>query len=186
METQDEVFPVAATHEQIKQWREDVLPRLERILEKHLPVEESVSIDLLGIGTCQKKCRPTIVVTCKSRRFVKDILKKFAYDRTAFSLKVRKGSVQRSSCRGGGDRDSKHQERPLPGASIGACRDGVPLPAATYGGLVLVDERPYGLTVHHLVDTEEEQNTWGVGELVETYAGCHSAVDVDVSKIHVR
>ncbi|KAI5837881.1 hypothetical protein DFP73DRAFT_285051 [Morchella snyderi] len=162
-EIRSEVFPVMATQEQITQWQKEILPRLERILEKHLPAEESVSIDLLGIGTSRDKSRPTIVVTCKSSRSVKLHLKRFPYDRTVFGLKVRKGSVQRSS--GGSGRIaaqySRHQEKPLPGASIGACLDGNPLPAATYGGLILVDNKPYGLTVHHLVDPDEQTDGGG-------------------------
>lgn len=166
------VYPVQATPSTIALWRETLLPHLERILELQLPKRESASIDLLGIGTSREDSRPTIVITCQSVRQLKGYLQKqFVYDAQLFDLKIRKGEVRRSTGRRAREMRSTrrstgsfiqdcpnraYQERPLSGASIGACLDGRPLPPGTYGGLILVDGQPYGMTVHHLLDPESD------------------------------
>ena len=48
-----------------------------------------------------------------------------------------------------------HQERPLCGASIGAFR-GEHLPPVSYGGVILVDDEPLGMSVHHLLDAPSD------------------------------
>lgn len=170
------VYPVQAATATIKLWQEILLPHLERILEHHLPKNESASIDLLGIGTSRENSRPTIVITCQSIQQLKGHLRKqFVYDNGLFDLKIRKGEVRRSTGRRAREirnpRSARrstgsfiqdcpnraYQERPLSGASIGACLDGRPLPPGTYGGLILVDGKPYGMTVHHLLDPECEE-----------------------------
>lgn len=171
------VYPVQATASTINLWQETLLPHLERILEHYLPKKESASIDLLGIGTSRENSRPTIVITCQSVRQLKGYLQKqFIYDQGAFDLKIRKGEVRRSTGRRARETrtlrstrrstgsfihdcpNRAYQQRPLSGASIGACLDGRPLPPGTYGGLILVDGQPYGMTVHHLLDPESEED----------------------------
>lgn len=171
------VYPVQATASTISLWQETLLPHLERILEHYLPKKESASIDLLGIGTSRENSRPTIVITCQSVRQLKGYLRKqFIYDESAFDLKIRKGEVRRSTGRRARETrnhrstrrstgsfiqdcpNRAYQQRPLSGASIGACLDGRPLPPGTYGGLILVDGQPYGMTVHHLLDPESEDD----------------------------
>jgi len=92
-----------------------------------------------------------------------------------FDLKVRKGAVRRSSgrrcCRRlasrsfSGSRYStsiavnrERQQKPTSGASIGACRDGEDLPPGTFGGVISVDGKLYGMTVHHLLDPLSEED----------------------------
>lgn len=48
-----------------------------------------------------------------------------------------------------------HQERPLCGASIGAF-NGEHLPPVSYGGVILVDDEPLGMSVHHLLDAPSD------------------------------
>lgn len=169
-----QIYPVKADASEIKLWQEELLPRLEKILERHLPLTETASIDLLGIGTSREESRPTIVVTCQNTRQVKAHLRKrFSYDENIFDLKIRKGIVSRSSERVRRAREKRrarrstgslfndcpnreYQPQPLSGASIGACLDGKPLPPGTYGGLILIDGKPYGMTVHHLLDPESD------------------------------
>lgn len=156
------VYPVQADSHTIKLWQEKLLPQLEKILERHLPKTESASIDLLGIGTSRETSRPTIVVTCESVRQVKvHLRKRFTYDEDKFDLKIRKGSVRRSTGRRAREKrnairrstgsfhqdcpNRAYQPQPLSGASIGAFLDGRPLPPGTYGGLILVDGQPYGI-----------------------------------------
>ncbi|KAI1335694.1 hypothetical protein F5Y15DRAFT_238518 [Xylariaceae sp. FL0016] len=97
---------------------------------------------------------------------------------TGLALKVCRGSVlrsrkdpTRSMAKGsgsgipGGDRDMAEEDteditaanpdfqpRPLNGASIGAWIGDKHLPPVSFGGLIIVDEKPYGMTVHHMLD----------------------------------
>lgn len=49
------------------------------------------------------------------------------------------------------------QERPLNGASIGAWIGDRHLPPVSFGGLVVVDDKTYGMTVHHMLDDEDAE-----------------------------
>jgi hypothetical protein len=53
-----------------------------------------------------------------------------------------------------------HQHRPMCGASIGAYH-GQHLPPVSLGGIILVDGKPYGLTVHHMLDAPSESGSDG-------------------------
>ncbi|KAF2490603.1 hypothetical protein BU16DRAFT_159462 [Lophium mytilinum] len=61
------------------------------------------------------------------------------------------------------DRDH-YQQRPVCGASIGAYRDGLHLPPATFGGIVLVDGKHYGLSVHHMLEVPSDDEESDDGE----------------------
>lgn len=50
----------------------------------------------------------------------------------------------------------EYQERPKNGASIGAWIGDRHLPAVSFGGLVLIDDKPYGMTVHHMLDNPDQ------------------------------
>ncbi|GAP91092.2 putative het-s domain protein [Rosellinia necatrix] len=98
---------------------------------------------------------------------------------TNISLKVCRGSVVRSrkgpptrSMAGGGGQDTSsqrnddnrdepaespaanpdYQEKPRNGASIGAWIGDKHLPPVSLGGVIIVDDKPYGMTVHHMLD----------------------------------
>ncbi|KAI0392205.1 hypothetical protein F5Y17DRAFT_478036 [Xylariaceae sp. FL0594] len=45
-----------------------------------------------------------------------------------------------------------YQERPQNGASIGAWIGNKHLPPVSLGGVIIVDDKPYGMTVHHMLD----------------------------------
>jgi len=51
-----------------------------------------------------------------------------------------------------------YQQRPMCGASIGAYRR-EHLPPVSLGGIVLVDGEPYGLTVHHFLDSPSDDES---------------------------
>ncbi|KAI9799982.1 MAG: hypothetical protein M1833_003511 [Piccolia ochrophora] len=172
------VHAVYIPTEQVQMWHRVLLPRLEHILEKTLKdPAETFTIDLLSVGETRTSAKPTIIVTTPSAGKVKSILKRnFKYDRSIFDLKVRKGRLRRSSAmksrrrralprrsaknRNIPDEDSSklpdenplHQMRPLCGASIGAYVNDLHLPAVSFGGVVAIDEKPYGMTVHHILD----------------------------------
>ncbi|CAO2652178.1 Nn.00g004610.m01.CDS01 [Neocucurbitaria sp. VM-36] len=52
-----------------------------------------------------------------------------------------------------------HQPRPLCGASIGAFNNGEHLPPVSYGGVILVDDEPLGMSVHHLLDAPSDDES---------------------------
>ncbi|KAH7043992.1 hypothetical protein B0J12DRAFT_712263 [Macrophomina phaseolina] len=159
------------------EWDQTILPRLMRICEKALrDSPESSSIDLFGIGPSPSDAKATIVVTCASTAKVKAALaKKFNYDRALFDLKVHKGRIKRSKLtrstrrrrapfRSMMDEDEVpalngcFQQRPVCGASIGAY-NGEHLPPVSYGGVVLVDDEPFGMSVHHMLDAPSEDES---------------------------
>ncbi|KAI9815486.1 MAG: hypothetical protein M1827_002620 [Pycnora praestabilis] len=171
------VHPVKIPLSQLDEWHGTILPRLEQVLKKALKDSpETVSMDLIGIGEFQHTARPTIFVTCTSVAKVKGALnRRLKYNKEVFDLKVRKGKIRRSkmarkkrrlphrsAMSNSSEHDQQpaknpfHQERPLCGASIGAFKDEDHLPPVSYGGVVLIDGEPFGMTVHHLLDAPSE------------------------------
>ncbi|KAI8954023.1 hypothetical protein F4801DRAFT_70231 [Xylaria longipes] len=157
---------------------------LRQFYRKH---PESVEISLESIGESPQKATPTVLVVCTSVNKVRAILNKklgilFDGTTTNISLKVCRGSVVRSrkgptrsmakddrpdaSSRHGGDDDESqetpaanpdYQEKPQNGASIGAWIGDKHLPPVSLGGVIMVDEKPYGMTVHHMLDDPDRR-----------------------------
>lgn len=135
---------------------------------------ESVEISLVSMGETAQETRPTILAICTSVEKVKGILKKyFSYDKSAYDLKVRKGKVLRSRkkhlpCRSMADTldihglepaaNTDHQIFPHFGASIGACVEGRNLPPVSFGGTVEIDGVVYGMSVHHMLDEDNDSD----------------------------
>ncbi|KAK7511725.1 uncharacterized protein IWZ02DRAFT_93454 [Phyllosticta citriasiana] len=167
------------------EWGHVLLPRLIRICERALKdSDESSSIDLFGIGPSLAEARPTIVITCSSTGKVKAALtKRFNYDKTIYDLKVHKGKIRRSklSRPDSGFRKKRrpapatyrsmahdengmpainklYQQRPVCGASIGAF-NGEHMPPVSYGGVVLVDGEPFGMSVHHMLEVPSDDES---------------------------
>ncbi|KAI0128289.1 hypothetical protein BJ170DRAFT_594147 [Xylariales sp. AK1849] len=163
----------------VEQWNTTVMPQINLALRhfcrKH---PESVEISLESIGESPQRTIPTVLIVCTSVNKIRAILKKklgILFDgTTGFALKVCRGSVVRSR-KGGSvtrsmaaERDgSEHQEeqaaanpsyqeRPQNGASIGAWIGHRHLPAVSFGGLITVDDKTYGMTVHHMLDDQEQ------------------------------
>lgn len=162
------LYPVKFSDEIVNEWHEKILPRLERVIERTLrDSDETVSIDLVAVGETEEKTRPTIFVTCSSVPKVTAALqRRFKYDPAVYNLHVRHGRVRRSKLNRSSRRrrpphrsmmntddfqgdmhvmNPYHQERPVCGASIGAFR-GQHLPPVSYGGVVLVDDEPLGMS----------------------------------------
>jgi hypothetical protein len=147
------------------------MPHINHVLRgfyKKYP--ESVEISLESIGESPTTTKPTILVICSSVNKVRSILKKsLVYDKSTYGLKVCRGKVLRSRKQGarrsmakefGGDMkpaNADHQERPSNGASIGAYVGERHLPPVSFGGLIMVDNKPYGMTVHHMLDDPEAE-----------------------------
>ncbi|EKD21155.1 het-s domain containing protein [Drepanopeziza brunnea f. sp. 'multigermtubi' MB_m1] len=158
-------FPsVRIDQERLDFWHSGLIPHINHVLRNfYKKYPESVEISLESIGESPSRTQPTILVICTSVNKVRSILgKSLVYDRATYGLKVCRGKVVRSRKRprrstAGEFGTSKavnieHQERPLNGASIGAYVGERHLPPVSFGGLVVVDGKPYGMTVHHMLD----------------------------------
>jgi hypothetical protein len=154
-------------------WHTGLMPHINHVLRNfYRKYPESVEISLESVGESPTTTKPTILVICTSVNKVRSILKKsLVYDKNVFGLKVCRGKVVRSRKRGARRSMAKeypgelkavnpdHQVRPTNGASIGAYIGERHLPPVSFGGLIMVDNKPYGMTVHHMLDdpsSEEE------------------------------
>lgn len=158
--------------EAVEHWNSILMPQINQALRHfYRKNPESVEISLESIGDTQKDTKPTVLVVCTSVSKVKGILRRklgALFDGTSgYPLKVCRGSVLRSRLDGTGTKRSMapsetadvvaaanggFQERPLNGASIGAWVGDRHLPPVSFGGLVVVDNKTYGMTVHHMLD----------------------------------
>ncbi|KKA28112.1 hypothetical protein TD95_002314 [Thielaviopsis punctulata] len=154
---------------------------LKQFYRKH---PETVEISLESMGTSPAKTKPTVLIVCSSVAKVKAILKRKLGDLfddetgMGFGLKVCSGKLVRSqhgnaeSSRAGSGsganasadahqdaRNSGYQAQPSNGASIGAWTGDRHLPPVSFGGLVMVDNKPYGMTVHHMLDEPDVHET---------------------------
>lgn len=163
---------VKVSQEHLDYWHDVLMPRINVALRGfYRKYPESVEVSLERIGQNVQESKPTILVVCTSVGKVRSILKRsFDYDSATYGLFVCRGKIlrsrkdrpKRSMDRHTTDANSiqplnkEYQERPLNGASIGAYIDGNPLPPVSFGGLIMIDNKPYGLTVHHMLDDGED------------------------------
>ena len=155
--------------------------RLTKIVSKALRnSKESSSIGIESTGETEDTARPTLCVMCTSTKRVQKVIEKcFTFDRSTFDLIVMRGGICRSKLNTQGDEprrsirtssadqpaeNSSHHTRPICGASIGAYKDDEHLPPVSFGGIVLVDGEPYGMSVHHMLeqpDCDEDDDAYG-------------------------
>ena len=150
-------------------WNNTMCPKLDRMLQKVIDRWESYSIDLFMSGETPEAARPTIYMMCVSTDKARKALQYLNRDKNLFDIKVVKGQITRSKA-GKRRRPAKkgkqpapqkslsyrrYQQRPACGASIGAYLDSHHLPPVSFGGTVLVDGEPYGMSVHHMLENEE-------------------------------
>ncbi|MCJ1481713.1 hypothetical protein MMC06_001872 [Schaereria dolodes] len=164
-------------------WRCEMFPKLDRILKKAISRWETLNIELLMAGEASDVARPTIYVECLSTDKVRRILRHLNKDLRLFEIKVVTGQLIRSKA--GKKRRKKaqkasepttpnvnfsnqedhnadkllnpnYQQKPTCGASLGAFRGGKHLPAVSFGGTVLVDGAPFGMSVHHMLEDDDE------------------------------
>ena len=164
---------IAIPQQQLDEWNTTLMPRISRLLQKALnDSPESCSAGLMVSGETRQSAKPTVCVTCCNVQKVRSFLKQhFKIDKKCWDVLVMRGEVRRSKASGKKRRPRKDksktnvqkdlnpsfQQRPLCGASIGAFRNMEHLPPVTYGGAVLVDGEPYGMTVHHMLDLPSDE-----------------------------
>lgn len=173
-------FPLLDIPQAIRDdWEYKTAVKLARLCTKALKGSpESSSICLTSYGETPETARPTYHITCRSTQKVKQVLKKhFRCDPRSCYVIVDKGQITR--CRkarresaaqqavrsmvprfeqepDAGNPD--YQPQPMCGASIGAYRDESHLPPVSFGGLVNVDGRAYGMSVHHMLEADESDD----------------------------
>lgn len=162
--------------EVIHQWNTVFMPQINNVLRRfYRKSPESVEVSLESIGESPQKTRPTVLVVCTSVGKIRAILKRklgSLFDGAGgVALKVCRGRVLRSrnerpsrsmAKSTAGDHEQVvaanpgYQERPTNGASIGAWIGDRHLPPVSLGGIIMVDDRQYGMTVHHMLDDPEQ------------------------------
>ncbi|KAK4135241.1 hypothetical protein BT67DRAFT_448882 [Trichocladium antarcticum] len=175
---------IALAPEMVERWNTVFMPQINGALRHfYRRNPESVEISLESIGESAQRTRPTVLVVCTSVGKVKAILKKkleSLFDGTwGVGLKVCHGQVFRSrkeqsrrsmakaAAAADADADADgpreivaanpdYQERPKNGASLGAWIGDRHLPPVSLGGLIVVDGRQFGMTVHHMLDDPEQ------------------------------
>ncbi len=177
------IWTVPPPKEVLDEWNGGLLPCLERIMNRTVKnIRESFSADLMMVGQTSECLRPTVIVTCASVREVRAAIHRhLKYDNNLFDVKIRKGEISRSKDSSGrrrrrqrcmpqrsaksSDSDSTferpamnpfYQQQPACGASIGAFRDNEHLPPVSLGGVILLDGKPYGMTVHHMLEAPSD------------------------------
>ena len=182
------------------EWDQRYAVQLARLTERALGNStESSHIGLTMYGETPETARPTFVITCKSTAKVKQVIKRyFKYDAAIYDVRVKRTTSEIRRCR----RSKRHgdsaayrsmapmagcldkaanpdyQERPLCGASIGAYRDDEHLPPVSFGGVVLVDGIAYGMSVHHMLEPNDDED-----EEEDAEAGASQDSDSDTSSI---
>lgn len=168
---------VEIPQEHLNEWNFHMMPKLSRLLQKILKdSSESCSASLMMTGETVDTAKTTICVTCSNVKKVRAALKKyFELDKEDWELIVLRDDIRRSKVPRRRRRKPKsagpvntsepnsqlwlnphYQQRPLCGASIGAFRNEEHLPPVSYGGAILVDGMPFGMTVHHMLDAPSD------------------------------
>ena len=159
----------------LDEWNTFLMPRLSKLLQNVFQGSpESCSASLMMIGKTPEQAKTTICIQCADVARMKDSLKKCFRAKKGWAVVVLKGDIRRSGKKKGCKkklenivdgvmRDGKsctdfYQEKPRCGASIGAFRDNEHLPPVSFGGTILVDGQPYGMTVHHMLDVPNDDD----------------------------
>ena len=173
-------FPqIALPQAVVDDWHKRASIQLAKLVEKALKGSpESSSIALTAYGETPETARPTFLVCCTSTARVKHVLKhRFKFDSSICDVRVKKDEIRRcrKSRRGPRNEEAQrsmapsygevwqtasnpdYQERPLCGASIGAFRGEEHLPPVSFGGVVVVDGTSYGMSVHHMLEAEDDE-----------------------------
>jgi hypothetical protein len=171
----------------LDQWNTVVMPKLGKMLNTALKdTPESCSLSLMMFGSSPENAKTTICVQCAQINKVRDVLRKRFRPKKGWGVVILNGEVRRSGKRrrprrsaysskthsrraiARKPREQKYQVRPSSGASIGAFKDHEHLPPVSFGGTILVDGDPFGLTVHHMLDVpsddEEDEDDQGLAQ----------------------
>ena len=147
-----------------------MMPRLSRMLAKAINRWESYEIDVFMAGKTLETAKPTVLMICSSILRAWKILEYVNQDKGLFDIQVASGQVtwskkkkrrQKKSAapevsRTTDRQPSRYQEKPTCGASIGCFVDEQHSEAVTFGGIVLVNGEAHGMSVHHMLQEDQE------------------------------
>lgn len=185
-----------------KHWYATMLPELERILMRIIDKWESYSIDLFMVGETPDSARPTIYMMCSSVEKARKALQHVNKERRLFDIKVVKGDISRSKAGKKKRRGKKatkreipdgangpmeadqelnpcYQQKPACGASIGAYMNSQHLPPVSFGGTVMVNGEPFGMSVHHMI--EDDDFDFGLDDTVNLHRSMADGEETDSS-----
>lgn len=161
----------------LNHWNFYTMPKLSKLLQKIFKDSlESCTATLMMTGESPETAKTTICVTCSNVKKVRAILKKYFEMEQDWDLIVLRGDVTRSKVPNRRRRkphcsspvnsiepafaqsglNPHYQQKPLCGASIGAFINEEHLPPVSYGGAILVDGMPFGMTVHHMLEAPSD------------------------------
>lgn len=147
-----------------------MMPRLSRMLAKAINRWESYEIDVFMAGKTPETAKPTVLMVCSSIRRAWKILEYVNQDKGLFDIQVASGQITWSKkkkrrqkkalypevSKSTGRLPSRYQEKPTCGASIGCFVDEQHSEAVTFGGIVLVNGEAHGMSVHHMLQADQE------------------------------
>ena len=156
---------------------EVMMPKLNRMFARAINRWESYELYTFMAGDSPENAKPTIYMSCINISRAWKILHYVNNERNYFDIKVSVGQVcySKSGKKRGrrpkkkpttalmisrsdpsqGSGPTKYQRKPSCGASIGAFVDEQHLEAVTFGGIVLADGEPYGMSVHHMLEDQD-------------------------------
>lgn len=148
-----------------------MMPRLSRMFAKAINRWESYEIDLFMAGKNPETAKPTVLMVCRSIRRAWKILSHVNEEKGLFDIQVLSGQLTRSkrakkkqrkktnpqTCETACKQPSRFQQKPTCGASIGCFVDEQHSEAVTFGGVVLVNGEPHGMSVHHMLEDPDAE-----------------------------
>jgi hypothetical protein len=188
--------------EHLNQWNFFTMPKLSKLLHKILKdSSESCTASLMMTGESVETAKTTICVTCSNVKKVRAILKKYFEVEQDWDLIVLRGDVTRSKVPKRRRRQAHsstsnnatepvftqpdlnphYQQKPICGASIGAFKNEEHLPPVSYGGAVLIDGMPFGMTVHHMLEApsdDEDDDEDGAETLQRSSANAAGSINL--------
>ena len=147
-----------------------MMPKLSRMLAKAINRWESYEIDVFMAGKTPETAKPTVLMVCNSILRAWKILQYVNEDKGLFDIQIASGQItwskkkkrrQRKTMlpevsQTKGRQPSRYQEKPTCGASIGCFVDEQHSEAVTFGGIVLVNGEAHGMSVHHMLQEDQE------------------------------
>lgn len=174
-----------------------MMPRLSRMLAKAINRWESYEIDVFMAGKTAETAKPTVLMVCSSILRAWKILQYVNQDKGLFDIQVASGqitwskkkkrrqkkAVDSEASRAKGRQPSRYQAKPTCGASIGCFVDEQHSEAVTFGGIVLVNGEAHGMSVHHMLQEDQEPDLSLDG--LETLLPDEMAIlDISEDKLH--
>ena len=142
-------------------------PKIDWMADKAINISESYELSTCMTGSSPETAKPTLLMVCKSLQMAWRILNYVNEEKQMFDIYVARGQLRRSKTKkkrgrkskkgaAGEDKPGQHptryQQRPSCGASIGCFVDEQHSEAVTFGGVVLVNGEPHGMSVHHMLE----------------------------------